>query len=57
MTMAKLMVAMQDSLLIVEPSKAGWKTHESLKGTSPPCMAFDPNNPNRAYGGTFGKVH
>jgi hypothetical protein len=39
------MVAMQDSLLIVEPSKTGWKTRESLKGTSQ-CVAFDPSNPN-----------
>ena len=32
----------------------GWKTHESLKWTSPPCIASDPTNPNRAYCGTFG---
>jgi photosystem II stability/assembly factor-like uncharacterized protein len=30
------------------------KVYESLKGTHPQCIAFDPNNPNRAYCGTFG---
>jgi hypothetical protein len=30
------------------------KTQESLKGTSPQCIAFDPRNSNRAYCGTFG---
>jgi len=30
------------------------KTRESLKGTSPQCVALDPSNPNRAYCGTFG---
>ena len=49
-----LIAAMQDSLLILESSKTGWKTHESLKGTSPQCIAFDPSNPSRAYCGTFG---
>src|SRR5947209_6687334 len=52
--MAKLMVAMQDSLLTIESTKNGWKTHESLKGTSPQCVAFDPSNSNRVYCGTFG---
>ena len=28
-------------------------TDESLKGTSPQCVAFDPSNPTRAYCGTF----
>jgi hypothetical protein len=49
------MIAMEDSLVIFESSKTGWKkTHESLKGTHPQCITFDPNNPNRAYCGTFG---
>ena len=48
------MISMQDSLLLLESSKTGWKTRESLKGTSPQCVAFDPSNPNRAYCGTFG---
>ena len=55
MTTPKLMIAMQDSLLLVESSKNdGWISHESLKGTRPQCVAFDPSNPNRAYCGTFG---
>jgi photosystem II stability/assembly factor-like uncharacterized protein len=49
------MVAMEDSVLMFESSNTGWKkVHESLKGTHPQCIAFDPNNPNRAYCGTFG---
>ena len=54
MTATKLVIAMQDSLLLFESSKTGWKTRECLKGTSPQCVAFDPSNPNRAYCGTFG---
>jgi hypothetical protein len=50
----KTMISMQDSLLLLESSKTGWKTRESLKGTSPQCVAFDPSNPNRVYCGTFG---
>ena len=54
MIATKLAITMQDSLLLFESSKTGWKTRESLKGTSPQCVAFDPSNPNRAYCGTFG---
>jgi len=51
----KLMIAMEDSVLMFESSNAGWKKiHESLRGTHPQSIAFDPNNPNRAYCGTFG---
>src|ERR687888_1775615 len=51
----KLLIAMEDSVLMFESSKTGWKkVCESLKGTHPQCIAFDPNNPNRAYCGTFG---
>jgi photosystem II stability/assembly factor-like uncharacterized protein len=53
--MTTLIAAMQDSLLILESSNTEWKTHESLKGTSPQCVTFDPGNSNRAYCGTFGK--
>jgi len=50
----KLMVAMEYSVLMIESSKTGWKkTYESLKGTHPQCIAFDPHNPNRAYCGTL----
>ncbi|MRN41102.1 MAG: glycosyl hydrolase [Nitrosopumilales archaeon] len=52
--MTILIAAMQDLLLSLESSKTGWKTHESLKGTHPQSVTFDPRNPNRAYCGTFG---
>ena len=38
----------------VDNVKTYRKTRESLKGTSPQCVALDPSNPNRAYCGTFG---
>jgi hypothetical protein len=50
----KIFVAMQESFLKLESSEANWMTHESLKGTHPQCIAFDPSKPNRAYCGTFG---
>jgi hypothetical protein len=50
-----LMIAMEDSVLMFEPSNTGWKkVYESLRGSHPQSIAFDPNNPNRAYCGTFG---
>jgi hypothetical protein len=52
--MTIIIAAMQDSLLSIESSKTGWKTHESLRGTHPQCLAFDPRNGNCAYCGTFG---
>ena len=52
--MTTLIAGLQDSLLTLESSKMGWKIHECLKGTHPQCIAFDPQNPNRAYCGTFG---
>lgn len=55
MSTTKLMVTMEDSVLAFESSKTGWKkVYESLKGTHPQCITFDPNKPNRAYCGTFG---
>src|ERR671920_665177 len=52
--MTTLIAGLQDSLLLLESSKMGWKTHECLKGTHPQSIAFDPQNLNRAYCGTFG---
>jgi photosystem II stability/assembly factor-like uncharacterized protein len=50
----KLMIAMEDSVIMIESSKTGWKKiYETLKGTHPQCITFDPNNPNRAYCGTL----
>ena len=44
MSTTKLMVAMEDSVLAFESSKTGWKkVYESLKGTHPQCITFDPN--------------
>jgi photosystem II stability/assembly factor-like uncharacterized protein len=51
----KLLIAMYNSVLVVESSNTSWKSHESLKGNHmPQCIAFDPSNSNRAYCGTFG---
>src|SRR5829696_7241576 len=44
--MVTLMIGMQDSLLVLESSNK-YKIHECLK-------ASDPQNPSRAYCGTFG---
>jgi photosystem II stability/assembly factor-like uncharacterized protein len=48
------MIGMEDPVLILESTNNGWKGHESLKGTNPQSVAFDPLNPGRAYCGTFG---
>ncbi|MDQ4013466.1 MAG: glycosyl hydrolase, partial [Thermoproteota archaeon] len=39
---------------MLRSSKSGWKVQESLIGTHPESIAFDPINPNTAYCGTFG---
>jgi hypothetical protein len=51
----KLLIAMQDSVITLESSKTSWNIRDSLRGTHPQCIAFDPSKPNRAYCGTFGK--
>src|ERR671916_2811152 len=51
--MVTLMIGMQDSLLVLESSNK-YKIHECLKGTDPQIIALDPQNPSRAYCGTFG---
>ncbi|HZC48602.1 MAG TPA: hypothetical protein VE244_06020 [Nitrososphaeraceae archaeon] len=51
--MTTLMIGMQDSLLVLQSSNE-YKIHECLKGTDPQIIAFDPQNPSRAYCGTFG---
>lgn len=51
----KLLIAMHNSVLVVESSNTSWKSYESLKGNHmPQCIAFDPSNSTRAYCGTFG---
>jgi hypothetical protein len=47
--MTILMVGMDDSVLTLESSKSGWNSRESLKGTNPQSIAFDPLNSGRAY--------
>src|SRR5215211_499196 len=49
-----LMVGMHDSVLTLESSKSGWNSLESLKGTQPQIIAFDPLNSGCAYCATFG---
>ena len=53
--MTTLLAAMQNSVLVLESSKTGWRTHENLRGTHPQGIAFDHRIPNRAYCGTFGE--
>jgi photosystem II stability/assembly factor-like uncharacterized protein len=48
------MVGIQNSILVLHSSN-GFKIHESLKGTDPQSIAFDPQNSDRAYCGTFGE--
>jgi photosystem II stability/assembly factor-like uncharacterized protein len=55
LVMTTILAGLQDSLLVARSSKAGWKVHESLRGTHPESIAFDPINPGIAYCGTFGK--
>src|SRR5215831_6098145 len=52
--MTSIIAAMQDSLLLIESSKTGWKTHESLKRCHPESVTFDHRNSNRVYCGTLG---
>lgn len=44
---------MQNSLLVMNSSKDGWRAREYLKGYQPQAVVFDPLNSNRAYCGTF----
>jgi photosystem II stability/assembly factor-like uncharacterized protein len=53
-TMTTILAGMQDSLLVLKSSKDGWKVHESLMGTHPESIAFDPISPSMAYCGAFG---
>jgi photosystem II stability/assembly factor-like uncharacterized protein len=51
--MTIIMVGIQNSILVLDSSNS-YKIHESLKGTNPQSIAFDPLNLDRAYCGTFG---
>lgn len=52
--MTTIIVGMQNSVLVLESSKSGWKTFENLK-SHPQGIAFDRLNPSRVYCGTFGE--
>jgi photosystem II stability/assembly factor-like uncharacterized protein len=52
--MTTILAGMQNSLLVLRSTKAGWNIHQSLVGTHPQSVAFDPVNSDRSYCGTFG---
>jgi hypothetical protein len=52
--MTTIIAGLQNSVLMLESSKSGWKTYENMKGSHPQSIAFDRLNPRRAYCGTFG---
>jgi|RhiMethySRZTD1v2_1073278.scaffolds.fasta_scaffold548831_2 photosystem II stability/assembly factor-like uncharacterized protein len=52
--MTRLMVGMHNSVLTLESSNTGWNSRESLEGTQPQSIAFDPLNSGRVYCATFG---
>ncbi len=56
LTMTTILAGMQDLLLVLKSAKDGmWKVHESLVGSHLQSIAFDPNNSQYAYCGTYGR--
>jgi hypothetical protein len=53
--MTFVLAAMENSVLVLESSKSGWKTTENLKGSRPQAVALDQGNSERLYCGTFDK--
>ena len=51
--MTTILASLQNSLLVVDSSKDGWRVREHLKGSSPSSLALDAQNSKRAYCGTF----
>ena len=51
--MTTILASLQNSLLVVDSSKDGWRVREHLKGLSPSSLALDSQNSKRAYCGTF----
>src|SRR5918996_4610351 len=51
--MTAIMVGMQNSILVLNSSNK-YEIRESLKGTNPQSVAFDPVNSGRVYCATFG---
>jgi photosystem II stability/assembly factor-like uncharacterized protein len=48
-----ILASLQNSLLVVDSTKDGWRVREPLKQLNPSSLAFDFQNPERAYCGTF----
>ena len=55
--MTTIIAGMQNSVLVLESSKSGWKTYENLKGSHPQSIAFDLLNPSRVYCGILETVY
>ena len=51
--MTTILASMENSLLVVESSRDGWKVDERLKNCNQISIATDPQNPDRTYCGTF----
>ena len=51
--MTTILASMENSLLMVESTRNGWKIHERLKNCNQICIATDPQNTDRAYCGSF----
>jgi photosystem II stability/assembly factor-like uncharacterized protein len=49
--MTKVIAGLQNVVLVVTSSRSGWKVLESLNGTFPQAISFDPNNEERVYCG------
>lgn len=52
MQMTTLLLAMRDSLLVVNRALDGWETDVRLAGKALRCIAASPHRPERVYGGT-----
>ena len=51
--MTTILASLQNSLLVMDSSKDGLRVQEHLKGLNPSSLAFDSQNSERAYCGTF----
>ena len=55
--MTTIIVGLQNSVLVLESSKSGWKTYESLKGSHPQGIAFDHLDPTEHIVGLLATVY
>ncbi len=51
--MTTILASMDNSLLVLDSTKDGWRVDEHLKQHNPNTLAYDPQNHDRAYCGTF----